>query len=154
MTVQTNPFVHLRAQVKACLEREAKLSPAERRQHQWQFFTTIKDVVYIVGKGGANTMFYMIGQEGERKLCSPPDMLNIISSWATAKYSMYAVCIKPGAFTHGPFPDVKQALAVEDAPKGSYIVGLTPDSKVRRLYKLKSGLMEDKWIPFKAKKRK
>lgn len=143
-----NPFSHLRAQVKASLEREAKLSPNERRMFQWQFFATVNNVTYIVGKGGANTMFYMVG-EGERKLLSPADMLDKISEWASSKFSMYAVCKKPSAFSHGPFPNIKQALAVKDAPKKSYIVGLTPDRKVVRLYKLKSGLMQDEWVPFK-----
>lgn len=151
--MNTNPFSHLRAQVKSSLEREAKLTPNERRMHQWQFFTTVNDVVYIVGKGGANTMFYMVGQDGERKLCPPEEMLQIISSWANAKFAMYAICKKPSAFSHGPFSSLDMALSVGDAPKGSYIVGLTPDAKVKRLYKLRSGLMEDKWVPFKPKKK-
>lgn len=149
-----NPFSHLRAQVKSCLEKEAKLSPNERRMFQWQFFATVNGVTYIVGKGGANTMFYMIGEQGERQLCAPEVMLNIISSWAGAKFAMYAICKKPDAFTHGPFITEKEALSVKDAPEGSFIVGLTPDNKVIRLYKLKSGLMDDKWVPFKPKKKK
>tara|TARA_B100000700_G_scaffold88627_1_gene99995 strand:- start:112373 stop:112825 length:453 start_codon:yes stop_codon:yes gene_type:complete len=148
-----NPFTHLRAQVKANLEREAKLSPAERRQHQWQFFTTVGEVTYIVGKGGANTMFYMVGQNGERHMCSPKDMLDIISSWGQSRFAVYAVCKKPSKFSHGPFQSEEEALAVKDAPKGSYIVGITPENKVIRLHKLKSGLMDDKWVPFKPKKK-
>lgn len=152
--MNTNPFSHLRAQVKASLEREAKLSPAERKNQQWQFLTNVSGVYYLVGKGGANTMFYQIGAEGERKFAKPKEMLDIISGWAGAKFAMYAICKKPSKFSHGPFHDIKQALEVVDAPKGSYIVGLTSDSKTIRLYKLKSGLMEDQWVKFKPKKRK
>lgn len=150
--MSVNPFTHLRSQVRACLEKEAKLPPDERRKHQWQFLTTVAGMTYIVGKGGANTMFYMIGTEGERKLCHPEEMLQIISKWGGAKYAMYAVCKTPKHFTHGPFPELNQALNV-DADPGSYLVGLTVEGKVIRLYQMKQGLKSSKWCEFKRKKK-
>ena len=147
-----NHFSHLRQQVKSCLEREAKMSPEQRKQHQWQFITTVAGVPYIVGKGGANTMFYQIGTKGERSLCMPKDMLEIISSWAGAKFAMYAIGRKPNTYSQGPFPELDQAKEC-DADNGEYIVGITKDGKVKRLFQMKSGITGSKWVPFKGKKK-
>ena len=145
-----NHFSHLRSQVKACLEKEAKLSPNDRKKHQWQFLTTLNGVTYIVGKGGANTMFYSVGN-GERKLCHPKEMLDIISSWGKAKYAMYAIGKKRDAYTHGPSEDIDTLLEEQGEP-GEYIVGMTSDGKVVRLYEAKKGISSTIWVPFERKK--
>jgi hypothetical protein len=145
-----NPFTQLKTQVRSALEKETKLSPEERKQHQWQFLTTVNGVTYIVGKGGANTMFYMIGK-GERKICMPKEMLDVIGTWGTSKYPMYAICKKKGRYTHGPNPSL-EAMFDEDPAVGSFLVGFTNDGRVHRLYKYVSGLMGSEWVEFKASK--
>jgi hypothetical protein len=142
-----NPFTHLRTQIKSCLEKEARLSPSERKQHQWQFITTVNSVTYMVGKGGANTMFYSIGIEGKRHLCMPKEMLSIISSWVGSKYPMYAIGKKKGAYTHGPNPSI-DTLLEEDPNTGSFIVGLTHEGKAIRLYRYEAGMMGNQWVKF------
>lgn len=143
-----NHFSHLRQQVKSCLEREAKLNPEQRKKHQWQFVTTVGGVPYIVGKGGANTMFYQVGAQGKRELCMPVAMLDIISSWAGAKYAVYAVGRRKDCYSNGPFQDLNQALDC-DGDTGEYIVGITTEGKVHRLYVMKKGISKSKWVKFK-----
>jgi hypothetical protein len=146
-----NPFLHLRAQVKSALEREAKLNPSERACHQWQFLTTVNTVIYIVGKGGANTMFYSIGIKGERKLCMPVDMLDIITSWASLKFTAYAVCRRRNDYIHGPCLSLNRLL-LTDPPVDTFIVGLTPEGKVIRLYTYVKGLRCSSWERFTENK--
>lgn len=147
-----NHFSHLRQQVRACLERESKLTPSERKLHQWQFVTTVAGVPYVVGKGGANTMFYQVGIKGERKLCMPKEMLDIISDWNKSKYAMYAICKTKSKYRVGPVPKIDGLLEGTGRP-GEYIVGITSENKVVRLYICKSGITESVWVPFKSERK-
>lgn len=148
-----NVFRVLHSQVKKSLLEESRLSEDERRCFQWQFLASVGGVTYLVGKGGANTCFYRVGDTGEIQYCHPQPLLDIIKSWGGSEYAMYAVVKnKPGCGVAGPFPDLEEAkdYIPDDIKKGDkfYILGYTPESKSKRLFVLSSSLKGHSWKKF------
>lgn len=141
-----NPFKILHDQVKGALTKEASLSPEERKLFQWQFLVTVANLTYLVGKGGANTMFYRIN-DGEMKYEYPDKMLDIVKSWSGEKYSAFALYKgkKKGKKTYATLEEAKGKLP-KDFVNNLYIVGETKEGKKTRLFKLHDTLSGVKWI--------
>lgn len=111
-------FKIMKQKVFQLLQAEGKMNMTERSCQQWQLLFTIpgKGQV-IVGKGGINTMFYIIN-EGERKLCLPSDMLDKIDKWI-AKASVVTYKIRhEGKTLYDNLSTIKEAKALK-VPKGS-----------------------------------
>ena len=141
-----NPFKILHDQVKGALTKEASLTPEERKLFQWQFLVTVAGVTYLVGKGGANTMFYRIN-DGSMEYKYPDEMLEIVKSWSGEKYSSYALYKgkKKGKNTYATLDDVRGKVPKE-YKSNLYIVGETKEGKKTRLFKLHDTLEGLKWI--------
>jgi hypothetical protein len=148
-----NPLTLMKANIVTCLQREAKLSPEDRKQMQWQFLTTIGDLTYIVGKGGANTMFYMVG-DAPRVICTPKEMVGVMDAWIGSKFSHYVICDSKKKVFSKPTSDVNRILKKADPVKyaSNFIAGVTNDGKLIRLYEAKKGLTKASWVEFKKKK--
>jgi hypothetical protein len=148
-----NVFRVLHTQVKRALLEESRLSEDERRQFQWQFLATVGSTTYLVGKGGANTCFYRVGEQ-EMQYCHPQPLLDIIKSWGGSKYAVYTIVRnKPGNGLAGPFPDLEMAKDYipdeDEVDSGTvYIVGHTPDNKSKRLFVLTPSLKGYSWKKF------
>ncbi len=145
----------LRKQVQAMWKIEEGLSPNEREHHQWQVLAMQGGVPYIVGKGGANTFFYKVGATEEMQYALPDKMFAIIDGWLREPYVLYAIT------SSRDFSDAPQSTSLEklkgktkDRYVGMYLVGVTSDNRVIRLFKLDKGLRSNQWIPFGQKKRK
>lgn len=141
-----NPFKILHDQVKASLNKEANLTPEERKVFQWQFFATVAGVTYLVGKGGANTMFYRIN-EGEMQYKYPDEMLEVIKSWSGEKYVSFSLFKgkKKGKKTYATIDEAKSKLP-KTFSENLFIVGETKEGKKTRLFKLHETLNGLKWI--------
>lgn len=144
----------LRKRVKAMWAAEADLSPNERELHQWQFLTMQSNVPYLVGKGGANTFFYRVGESGETKYAMPDEMFTILDKWVNSNFALFAIT-KSRDIKDAPCATDINALLKKTKDKyvGYFIVGITPDQRIVRLHVLKRGLSKNQWVPFKPKKR-
>lgn len=143
----------LRKRVKAMWKMEEELSPPERKLHQWQFLSTQTGIPYLVGKGDANTFFYKIGEKGEMQYVMPDKMFAILDKWCGEKYVMYAI-----ARNSNVKKAKRQSKVLADLLKRTHskyadyhIVGITADSRVDKLYSMKTGLTANQWVPLKVK---
>lgn len=137
----------MKAKVMALLKEEARLSAKERQSQQWQLLLQIENVgQFIVGKGGINTMFYIVNN-GERKLCLPADMVNKIDKWivklSVKSYSIYldGKKIKSGLST------IEEAKKVK-AKRGSIIYEIEAGKK-KKVLVCKKALMGNAWSAVK-----
>lgn len=144
----------LRKRVRAMWKLEEDLSPNERENHQWQFLSMQSGVPYLVGKGGANTFFYRIGEKGEMKYVLPDEMFAIMDKWLALDYMLFAITSSRN-IEKAPQSNSLETLKANKKDKhvGKFIVGITPDRRVIRLYKLESGLRGNQWVRFKGKKK-
>lgn len=141
----------LNRQFRALMNIEQTLSPAQRKLNQFQLLATEGLITYIVGKGGANTIFYSVNQ-GERKLCYPDEMLAILKEWTS---TVTCAVFRNDKRISKPTTDVKRILAVTNAKYLRCTINeLSGDgSKGRTLYTCKSTLMEPvKWIKNESRK--
>jgi hypothetical protein len=144
----------LRKQVRALWKLEEDLPPNMRENHQWQCLAMQSGIPYLVGKGGANTFFYRIGEKDEMQYALPDDMFSIMDKWLAQDYMMYAIT-KKRDISNAPQSQSLDKLMkrTDDYYVGYYIVGITQNQSVVRLYTLKSGLRSNQWVPFKPKKK-
>ena len=139
------------SKVKALLKVESGQTLEERKSQQWQLLFDIDNTKFIVGKGGANTMFYTVGDK-ERVLCYPDELLSFLSKFVEHKHSTYAIYSDKGRPITTGILSEDEALKLT-APVGYYIVAME-NAKKKRLYVRKSGVFEHVWQPFKPKIRR
>jgi hypothetical protein len=141
---------HLLDKVKRLLASEASLTAEECKQNQWQLLTTYGNLLYIVGRGGANTCFYKIG-DSERQVCYPDELVNFLTNLISQKYASYSVYSKERKLIKRGFISLDDALAYTPSGAGMWIVGITPDNRKRKLYYSVSGLRSNDWIRLEKK---
>lgn len=139
-------FKHMRTKVRLLLNAEAKMTAEERKAQQWQLLFQIRGTQYVIGKGGVNTMFYVVGDQ-PRVLCYPDELLAAIDFWDKKKYSEYAIYTKDGKPIETGIKTEKEALA-KTAPTGSFIVAVAGTKKVRK-YVMSMSLIKNAWKPYK-----
>lgn len=140
-------FKAMRAKVVGCLKIEAKMTIKEREQQQWQLLFQIKGHGdYIVGKGGANTMFW-IKNNGERHTCYPQQMLELLDKWCASSESTkyHIVYSKKSVASYDSLDEARTHKAKE----GSKIVKVEKGEKTA-LFVRKQGLMGIAWKPTKS----
>lgn len=141
-------FKSMRAKVVGLLRVEAKMSIKERENQQWQLLYQIKGFGdYIVGKGGANTMFW-IKDNGERSLCYPNDMIQLIDKWvAESEAVLYHIVVDKKSIASYPTPEEARMHKAKD---GALIV-VTKAGVKTKLFIRKQGLMGAAWKPLLKK---
>lgn len=140
-------FKVMRQKVVGLIRVEGKLTVKERECQQWQLLFDIKGWgSYIVGKAGANTMFWS-RNESERVLCYPEDMVATIDQWIEASNKPQFIVVSP----------LKKRIALTNtleearkhkAPVDSYIYRFA-DGKKTKLFKRTQSLMGLTWKPMK-----
>lgn len=141
-----NHITHLRKQVKTAILAESKMTPEERRMHQWQFLCTIGDITYLVGKGGANTMFYRIG-DGELFHEYPEALLEKMKLWGLEKYVHYSIVDPDTQKIIKHSADIEVVLAKKPKKYKKYrIFGSLPNGKYEPLYELRSSMVGYNWV--------
>lgn len=138
-----NPYVHLARQVRALLRVEEDFGPDERKKSSWMIQVEFLGKKIVVGKGGANTIFYTFGK-GKRQICYPDSILKILDKLARQQYVLYRVGSKAeGGVTKF---DRDHALAVEPRP-GAEIIGVDAKGSKRTVFRAKKDLAGKlKWI--------
>lgn len=150
-----NLFSILKQQVKKSLTTEAALDPEVRALFDWRYSVDVKGQMYIIGKTGANTCFYIEPGTVEPTACYPDALLAKIDEWGTAKYVSYSVFFK-----HFDSPIAENIKTLEKAQtgkpkkfkKGYFICGLTPKGKRVKLFRLQQGLSGMQWVAVEPKK--
>ena len=142
----TNPIAHLRSKVRALFTLEDKLTPEEKANQQWQLLTQVSGLNLIVGKGGVNTAFYVLG-DNERQICYPQDLLDFLETLSKAKFPVYKVMYSRSRI-EGVYTSEKEAKA-SPVLDGAFIVGVTFEGKLKKLYSGSKGLMKKQWLPIK-----
>ena len=148
-----NLFKVLHDKVKKSLLQETKLSEDERRLFQWQFLSKIGNVNYLVGKGGANTMFYRVGDVGDPSYCYPEEILAIIKSWSKSEYSAYTIDVDVmGTCVAGPFVKLEEAkdFIPDNSKRPYYIIGHKTDGSSEKVFILKKSLQGLSWVKYDA----
>jgi hypothetical protein len=142
----------LRRQVRALWRLEEDMSPKKREAFSWQLVAAVGKMVYLVGKGGANTFFYKIGENGKLKYVMPDTMLSILDGWCMPSFVSYAIVRR----VNGDMKTVRSSLVVKDLLartqskySGCRIVGYAHDGAVTPLYKFKNGLFGSSWVTMK-----
>lgn len=145
----------LRKQVKAAWKLEEDLPPKLRESHQWQFLAFQNKVPYLVGKGGANTFFYKVGEKGKMEYGLPDEVFAVIDKWCGDQYVMYAITrSKNIAKARRTSRNLQELLARTHSKYADYyITGLRVDDTMVRLYVMMSGLMgKHKWVKVSSPK--
>ncbi len=136
----------MRQKIVALIKIEAKMCMAERKSQQWQLLFQIGSVQYVIGKGGANTMFYTVGSD-ERKLCYPNDMLALIDTWITTHNSVvYAIQNLENKIVKR-FDSQSEALAFR-AKAGYHLIRIADGTKTK-LFIRSEGLFNKTWKPLR-----
>lgn len=137
-----NPYRHLLSKVTALLKLEARMSPEERADNQWQLLVKFCGTQVTVGKGGVNTIFYVLGAKGQRKLCYPDDILEKLSTLSQQKYWRYEVKDSEG---NSKFSWTLDSIRGKvPAARGSKIYGLKHAERVL-LHTATKGLHDYEW---------
>ncbi|QYW02983.1 hypothetical protein pEaSNUABM13_00024 [Erwinia phage pEa_SNUABM_13] len=144
-----NLFSILKQQVKKSLTTEATLEPEVRKHFDWRFSVDVKGMMYIVGKTGANTCFYLEPGHVEPTACYPDELLAKIDSWGAAKYVSYAVYFKK--FSSPVAENIKTLEQAKTGKpkafkKGYFICGVTPKGKRVKLCRLHNSLSGMQWV--------
>lgn len=143
----------LRKRVIAAWNAESRLTPEQRRLHSWQFVARQADVPYLVGKGDANTFFYSVNGE-EVKYLMPNEMFEVMDSWVGGKYVCYAITKTRKIKESRKSTDLSRLLKKkQDKFIGYYIVGITPDGRLMKLYTMTKSLVGNEWVPCKSKRK-
>ncbi|QZE56896.1 hypothetical protein MPK67_gp023 [Erwinia phage pEa_SNUABM_32] len=150
-----NLFSILKQQVKKALSTEANHEPEIRALFDWRYSVEIKGQMYIVGKTGANTCFYIEPGTSEPIACYPDALLDKIDQWGSGKYVSYAIYFK--RFESPVAENIKSLEKVmtgkpKTFKKGYFICGVTPKGKRVKLYRLQQGLSGMQWVAVEPKK--
>ena len=133
----------MRRKVKALMDIELEQEKDVRECQQWQLLFQIPSMgQVIVGKGGVNTMFYMVG-DSERVLCLPDKMLDQIDLWiALASATTYTILDKDKKAVKRNLS--KAEARAYDAKPGLYMAEVK-DGKRKIVAKRVKGLMGNSW---------
>lgn len=140
----------LRKQVRALLSSEAGMSIDQRKCFEWQLLVHVGDVPYVVGKAGANTMYFRIGapKEGvDPEVMYPEDMLALIDGWCKSVYAVFQIRVGKTVVLDGI---ETEDAALKKKPKqyenNMHIVGVKANGQVDDLHMLKNGLNGLRWV--------
>lgn len=137
----------MRQKIVTLLKIEGRMSLAERECQQWQLLFQIGKRSYVIGKGGANTMFHIVN-DGERELLLPHDMIALIDTWIAASGKPYFAILDPdGKVVKRDLEDKEAALKYKTKP--GYFVARIADGKKQRLYVRQGGIMGSTWKAYK-----
>ena len=134
------------AKVRSLMLNEARLSDKLKSAQQWQLLFQIDGMDIIVGKGGINTMFYILGTGGKRVICYPDELVDKIKKWSQRKYTAYIVYDKDGNGLAGPS---MKKIRDTDFPTRSYQSGFYNGKEVK-LAVLQKSLTGRAWVPVKT----
>lgn len=133
----------MRRKVKGLMDIELEQPKEVRECQQWQLLFQIPSMgQVVVGKGGINTMFYIVA-DGERVLCLPDKMLEQIDIWiALASATTYAIL-------NSEKKAIKRNLSKAEAKaypaKPGQYLGEVKDGKRKIIMKRVKGLMGNSW---------
>lgn len=146
-----NALKHLRKQVRALWKLEEAMPPDQREQHTWQLTANQAGVLYLMGKGGANTFFYRIGEKGELKYVMPDEAFAILDKWTADRYVMYAITkSKKLAKAKRQSKNIEELKGrTHSKYSGHHIVGFNADGSCIRLFTFRTGLTGNEWVPVK-----
>lgn len=125
-----NPYAHLARQVRALLRVEMLFSPDERQNIEWVLQVGVHGEKVVVGKGGANTIFFTFGS-GKRQICFPDRILAILDKLARQPFVLYTVYVGKGSAVKF---DRDHALKVQPLV-GSTIMGKTVHGKTATVFR-------------------
>lgn len=133
----------MRRKVKTLMDIELEQEKDVRECQQWQLLFQIPSMgQVIVGKGGINTMFHIVG-DAERVLCLPDKMLEQIDIWiALASATTYTILDKDKKTVKR---NLSKAEAKTYAAKPGYFMAEVKDGKRKILAKRVKGLMGSSW---------
>lgn len=140
----------LRKQVRALLSTEAGMSIDQRKCFEWQLLVHVGDVPYVVGKAGANTMYFRVGapKEGvDPEVMYPEEMLALIDGWCKASYAVFQIRVGKNVVLDGlETEDAALKKKPKQYEKNMHIVGVKANGQVDDLHVLKSGLNGMHWV--------
>lgn len=146
-----NALKHLRKQAKALWKLEEAMPPKDREKHTWQLTANQGGVMYLFGKGGANTFFWRVGEKAKPEYAMPDEAFAVLDKWASDKFAVYAITKSPKLQKAK-----RQSKSVEDLKSrthskysGHYIVGFNADGTCVRLFTFRTGLTGNEWVPVK-----
>ncbi len=140
-----NVYKNLYTKVKYLLHSERDLTVDEKKLFQWQLHASLGDAepAFVIGKGGANTIFYSLSQ-GERKLCYPNDALDLLDNISKRKEFVY-VALDKAKVKIGYFLLEAEAL---DCKNARYVASVSFKGKTTTLWKKQKDLFGKKqWEP-------
>lgn len=144
MTVSSTLLLKtMRRKVKVLIDIELEQPKEIRECQQWQLLFQIPSMgQVVVGKGGVNTMFHIVG-DGERHLCLPDKMLEQIDLWISlASSTTYSILSDDKKTVKRNLSKVEaQAFA---AKPGQFLAEVK-DGKRKILAKRVKGLMGPSW---------
>lgn len=129
----------LLTKLKHLFNTESKLSADQRAQNEWVLICNVHGLKITVGKGGANTVFYSLGEKAERNICYPVDIVELFQKRSERKYEMYLL-------NDTPIWSDKTAIKKVKPKPGYTIHGMTETGDKELVYKAKKGLTQTAWI--------
>lgn len=141
-----NALKVLRDQVRKALATEATMTIENRRLFGWQFVAVNAGENFVVGKTGANTMYYRVGNDAsiEPSVCYPDEMLDILDSWVRATYSMYR--LMSGKSVVESSTSIDELLELKPKFSPAVIVGVTPKGKEKKMFEYRTALSGALWV--------
>lgn len=85
-----NPYRFLAASLRAQLRLEATMDPRDVSRTSWMAHVEYAGTKALVGRGGANTCFYVFG-EGERRVDYPAKVLRLLDRLGRQSHALYRV---------------------------------------------------------------
>jgi hypothetical protein len=143
MSKTINPYSHVARQARSLLKREMMFQPKEREKLSWMLMVEFLGAKIMLGKGGANTLFYTLGN-GDRQIGFPNVIIDYFDKLGRQPFALYTVTY--GDKRRG-FYDKDHALAIK--PKtGMRIVGTKHNGEKQPAYVAKKNLAgKTKWMP-------
>jgi len=138
-----NPYRWLATNARALLRNELPLNAEERNTTQWLMTVDVLDRKFMIGRGGANTCFWQVG-DSQRHIGYPNDLLTMLDTLAKQGHIGYKIHYRDGRCQ--TFLARKAALRV--SPNDATIIeGINEDNSVNRLFLARKNIgNEAKWI--------
>lgn len=144
---QYNPYGQVARQIRALLRLESSYAPEVREKFEWMLRLDVLGTPLVVGRGGANTIFWSFG-EGKRELAFPDPALSYFDRLARQPYVAYDVRV---GGKKGRRYDRDKALAVKPQ-KGGEIYGRGVDGSRELAYIARRNMSRElKWMPARRK---